>query len=92
MCESRDVLSEQIKINSEYMHLSNTTSNIVYCIGLKEPEYCSQYSDWLRAERLRVRSSSPGRVRDFLSPRRPDRLWAPHNLLSNGYLGKAAGT
>jgi hypothetical protein len=29
--------------------------------------------------------------RIFSYPRRPDRLWGPPNLLSNGYRGKAAG-
>jgi hypothetical protein len=42
----------------------------------------SYNSDWLRAERPRCRSSSPGRVNNF-SPRRPDRFWGP----PNGYWG-----
>jgi hypothetical protein len=29
----------------------------------------------------------PGRSRIFTSPYRPDRLWYPRNLLSNGYRG-----
>jgi hypothetical protein len=29
----------------------------------------------------------PVGVRIFTSPRRPDRLWGPRNLLSNGYRG-----
>jgi hypothetical protein len=29
----------------------------------------------------------PVRSRIFFSPRRPDRLWGPPNLLSNGYGG-----
>jgi hypothetical protein len=29
----------------------------------------------------------PVGLRHFFSPRRPDRLWGPHNLLSNEYLG-----
>jgi hypothetical protein len=38
----------------------------------------------------------PVRSRIFSTPRRPDRLWGPPNLLSNGYrvffhVGKAAG-
>jgi hypothetical protein len=37
-----------------------------YDLHLKEPGWLSRYSDWLRAGRLRVRSSSPGRVKNFL--------------------------
>jgi hypothetical protein len=33
----------------------------------------------------------PVGVRIFTSPRRPDRLWGPPNLLSNWYRGKAVG-
>jgi hypothetical protein len=33
------------------------------------------------------RSSNPGRVRIFSYTRRPDRLWGPPNLLSNGHRG-----
>jgi hypothetical protein len=34
----------------------------------------------------------PVELRIFSSPRRPDRLWGPSSLLSNGYPeGKAAG-
>jgi hypothetical protein len=32
----------------------------------QEPGWCSQYSDWIRAGRPRGRSSSPGRVKNFL--------------------------
>jgi hypothetical protein len=31
----------------------------------QEPGYRSRYSDWLRAGRLRGRSSNPGRVKNF---------------------------
>jgi hypothetical protein len=41
--------------------------------------------DWLLAGRLRSRSSSPGEVKIFSSPNRPDRLWGPPNVLSTGY-------
>jgi hypothetical protein len=34
-----------------------------------------------------IRSSSPGRIKNFLSLRRPDRLWGPTSLVSNGYRG-----
>jgi hypothetical protein len=40
-------------------------------------------SDWLQAGQPRDRSSIPGR--EEFSPRRPDRLTGPPNLLSNGY-------
>jgi hypothetical protein len=43
-------------------------------------------SDWLRAGRPKNRSSSPCRIKNFF-PRRPDRLWALPNLLSNEYRG-----
>jgi hypothetical protein len=52
-----------------------------------EPGQRSRYSDWLRAGRPRGRSSSPGSVKIFSSPRHPDRLWGSPNLLSNGYRG-----
>jgi hypothetical protein len=35
---------------------------------------------------------SPGKSRTFSSPRRPDRLWGPPNLLSNEYLVLFPGT
>jgi hypothetical protein len=44
----------------------------------------SRYSDWMRAGVPRGRISSPGGVKNFSSPSRPDRLWGPSNL-SNGY-------
>jgi hypothetical protein len=33
------------------------------------------------------RSSIPGVARFFSSPQRPNRLWGPHSLLSDGYRG-----
>jgi hypothetical protein len=51
-----------------------------------EYEVSYPYSDWLRAGRHSVRSSSPGMGQEY-SPRRPDRLWGPLNLLSNVYWG-----
>jgi hypothetical protein len=47
----------------------------------------SWYSDWLRAGQPTVRVRVPVGSRIFSSPRRPDRLWGPPNLLSNGYRG-----
>jgi hypothetical protein len=50
------------------------------------PWYLSRYSDWLRARRLRGRSSSPGRVKKFtspypaLGPTRPPIQWVPRAL------------
>jgi hypothetical protein len=37
-----------------------------YLQRIGEPGYRSRYSDWLGAGRLRGRSSSPGRVKNFL--------------------------
>jgi hypothetical protein len=41
----------------------------------------------LRTGRPSGRSSSPSGIKNFPSPCRPDRLWGPPNLLSNGYQG-----
>jgi hypothetical protein len=54
------------------------------------------YSDWQRAGGPRCLSSSPLRSTIYTPPCRPDGLWSPPNLLSNGYReifsrGKAAG-
>jgi hypothetical protein len=54
-------------------------------LRVNEPGWRSRYSDWLRPRRPRDWSSSPGRVKNFSSPRRPDRVWGPPNLLSNKY-------
>jgi hypothetical protein len=51
------------------------------------PGWRSWYSDWLRAGRTRARSSRPGGDKNFHPPCRPDRLWGPPSLLSNGYRG-----
>jgi hypothetical protein len=42
-----------------------------------EPWQRSRYSDWLEDRRLRGRSSSPGRAKNF--------HWGPHSLISNEY-------
>jgi hypothetical protein len=39
---------------------------MIYLKTLSDPGYCNRYSDWLRAGRPRGRSSSPGRVNNFL--------------------------
>jgi hypothetical protein len=54
---------------------------------MEEPGWRSRYIDWLRAGRPRGQSSSPGRIKNFLFCNRPDRLWGPPNLLSDGYRG-----
>jgi hypothetical protein len=63
------------------------TENSVYTII--RPEYRSRYSDWLRAGRPRGRSSSPGRVKNFLFstssrpvlwPIQPPIQWVPGAL------------
>jgi hypothetical protein len=42
-------------------------SNMIWQgVQVKEPGYCSRYSDWLRAARPKGRSPSPGRVKNFL--------------------------
>jgi hypothetical protein len=46
------------------------------------------YSEWLRAELPKVRSLSPGRIKMFTSPYRPDRLRGQPistGLISSGY-------
>jgi hypothetical protein len=63
----------------------------------KEQGWRSRYSDWLRAGRQRGRSSSPGKVKNFLSPHRRDRFWGPPASYPVGTgegsfpLGKEAG-
>jgi hypothetical protein len=59
--------------------IRNTNSNL-------EPGQLSRYSDWLLSGFPRGQSSSPDMGKIY-SPRLPDRLWAPPNLLSNGYWG-----
>jgi hypothetical protein len=45
---------------------------------LKEPDYHSQYSVWLRVGRPGDRGSIPGRGKGFfLYPLCPDRIWGP---------------
>jgi hypothetical protein len=57
---------------------------LLYIKELK-PWYLSRYSAGLRAGRLGFDSR---RGREFLSsPPRPERLWGPPSLLSNGYQG-----
>jgi hypothetical protein len=55
--------------------------------NIQEPGYLSLYSDWVRAGLPKGQSSSPGKVKIFSSPRRPERLWGPPNLLAIGYRG-----
>jgi hypothetical protein len=49
----------------EYV-LSELWRLVEYKLEQEEPGYRSRYSDWLRAGRLRVRSSSPGRFKNSL--------------------------
>jgi hypothetical protein len=51
-----------------------------------KPLQCSRYSDWLGAGRQRRSEFESWQEQVFL-PYRLDRLWGPHCLLSNGYLG-----
>jgi hypothetical protein len=41
--------------------------------------------------RLEGQGSIPGRGKIFSSPQRPDRLWSPPSLLSDGYRGHFTG-
>jgi hypothetical protein len=64
-------------------------SNLVRC-GWKTAANRLSYGMplfWLRAGRLKGRSSSPVGARSFISPCRPDLLWGPPSLLWNGYGG-----
>jgi hypothetical protein len=62
-----------------YRYLKFTTENT------KEPQWLRRYSDCLQEGRRKGPSSSPGRVKNFSSPFRPDLLCGPHSFLSNGY-------
>jgi hypothetical protein len=66
----------------------------------KKPGYLSRYSDWLRDGRPRGRSSSRGRVENFLfstlsrptlGPTQPPTQWVP-GLLSSGVKRKGRET
>jgi hypothetical protein len=59
--------------------------NFVHCCIESESGYLSRYSYGLDGS-----DSIPGMAR-FISPQRPDRLWGPPSLLSNGYRGRFAG-
>jgi hypothetical protein len=59
-----------------------------YLKAIGESGWSSRYSDWLRAGRPRGSEFRvPVGSRIFSSPRRPERLWGPPSLLSNGYRG-----
>jgi hypothetical protein len=58
---------------------------IAFAYPMKEINTQNRYSDCLRVGRPRGRISSPGMIIIFSSPYRPDRLWGPPILLSNGY-------
>jgi hypothetical protein len=51
---------------------------------VNESGYRSQYCDWLRTERQRVRGSNPRWGKVFCSPRRRDRFWRPPSVIFNG--------
>jgi hypothetical protein len=54
----------------------------------QEPWQLSRHNAGLRAGRLEFKGSIPDEGWDFFSsPPRPDRLWGPPSLLSNGYQG-----
>jgi hypothetical protein len=59
---------ERATLNHWTTHVSITTAIQIpeTIVFYEEPGLCSQYSDWLRAGRLRGRSSSPGRVKNVL--------------------------
>jgi hypothetical protein len=61
-----------------FVHFCNLTESWVSIVGITT---AYGLDDWVVGVRVPVGS------RIFSSPRRPDRLWGPHNLLSNGYRG-----
>jgi hypothetical protein len=67
-----------------YEHIKQNTH-------IREPGWGSQYSDWLRAGRLKSQCSSPGRVKNFLfSTSSIPALGAHPASYSMGIGGKAA--
>jgi hypothetical protein len=68
-----------------YTVIFNESKSVSFCTSCTNQG--SRYSDWLRAGRPRVRSSSSGRVKIFLLSTASRRLWGPPSFLSNGYRG-----
>jgi hypothetical protein len=69
-----------------------TFKNSVICLSIYQPNHRvpkgSRYSAGLLAGRSGLRGSIPGGGWEFFSsPPRPERLWGPASLLSNGYQG-----
>jgi hypothetical protein len=93
------IIRVDARINALVMYSGDVSGHGLPCLKFfpiflslsEDPGYRSRYSDCLRAGRSRGRSSSPGRVRIFSSPYRPDRLLGPPSLLTNGYRGLFPG-
>jgi hypothetical protein len=57
---SYQIFVSAVRVYSVIIHI------LMWICLVGEPEYHSRYSDWLRAGRPRSRSSSPGRLKNFL--------------------------
>jgi hypothetical protein len=55
------------------------------CWKTSQEETSAEIKENITMERSEFRVPAGPRI--FFSPRRPDRFWGPHSLLSNGYRG-----
>jgi hypothetical protein len=61
-----DVYASYIMVTRSFLSVKNCSDKVKCNRHYMEPGWRSRYSDWLLAGRLRGRSSSPGRVKNFL--------------------------